>query len=263
MTPSIDPSRYDCVHIDGVGRRLVLERAANVRDLGGFDTPEGTTRFGRILRADQLGTLTEGDVTVLIDAYRVERIVDLRGIDETAASGRGRLVGHVHYELIPIRDRANDPELWERQKALSYAERYLHQLTDHADRFVRAIRHLVGGEGPSVVHCTAGKDRTGLVAMLLLSTAGADDDAVVDDYAATARVPREAKDASRDPRLDEFWAEYLRFADTADVQSAETMTATMKEVLVGVAERWGSPEGYLRTHADDALVERIRTVLVG
>lgn len=262
VIPAIDPSRYDCVHVDGVARRLVLERAANVRDLGGFETPHGTTRFGRVLRADQLGTLSDRDVDVLMGEYRVERIVDLRGIDETGAAGQGRLVDRVHYELIPVRDRANDPELWQRQKALSYAERYLRQLAEHADRFVRAIGHLTGGDGTSIVHCTAGKDRTGLVAMLVLSTAGVDDDAVMDDYAATARVPREFKEASRDPRLDEFWAEYMRFADTADVQTPETMTATMKEVLFGVAERWGSAEGYLRTHADEALVERIRTVLV-
>lgn len=193
----------------------------------------------------------------------MERIVDLRGIDEAGAAGRGRLADLVDYQLIPVRDQANDTYVFEAQKGLSFAERYLSQLEAHADRFVRAVRHLVEGDGPAIVHCTAGKDRTGLVAMLVLSAAGADDDAVIDDYAATARVPPEAKRESRDPVLDEFWAEYMRFADTADVQTPETMTTTMREVLAGVAQRWGSSAHYLATHGDDDLVARIRTVLVG
>ncbi|MEQ8717398.1 MAG: tyrosine-protein phosphatase [Acidimicrobiales bacterium] len=263
MTPVPIPSGYHAVHTDGVARRLVLDRASNVRDLGGFDTPGGKTRFGRVLRADQLGTLSDADVAALTGHIRVERIVDLRGIDEAGAAGSGRLADLVDYRLIPVRDQANDTYTFEAQKGLSYAERYLSQLEHHADRFVRAVRHLVEGDGPAIVHCTAGKDRTGLVAMLLLSTAGVDDEAVVDDYAATARVPPEAKQASRDPILDEFWAEYMRFADTADVQTPETMTATMHEVLAGVADRWGSPAGYLAIHGDDELVTRVRTVLVG
>ena len=57
--------RYEVVHADGIARRVVLERAANVRDLGGFHTPDGVTCFGRILRADQLGMLSDADVVVL------------------------------------------------------------------------------------------------------------------------------------------------------------------------------------------------------
>ena len=254
--------RYEVVHTDGVARRLALERAANVRDLGGFQTPDGLTRFGRIMRADQLGMLSEADLAVLTGKVRVARTVDLRGLDEVAALGRGRLVevGVEHLQL-PIRDRANDPAVSEARRGRPHSESYLQQLEELAERYLAAVEALCH-EAVAIVHCTAGKDRTGLTAMLVLGALGVPDECLIDDYAATARVPSEIKAASRDPKADEFWADYLQHTDTPDAQTPEQMEQTMNAVLEGIRDRWGSVPGYLGAHGGGHLPEHLRRRLL-
>ena len=254
--------RYDVVHTDGVARRLVLERAANVRDLGGFATPDGLTAFGRVLRADQLGMLTDGDVAMLREGAAVVRTVDLRGLDEVGALGRGRLadagVDHLH---LPIRDRANDPEVLAARRGRTPAQVYLDQLEQAPVRYLAAVEALTA-DGTSVIHCTAGKDRTGLSAMLVLGALGVADDAIVDDYAATARVPADVKQASRDPNADAFWADYTRHADTADVQTDASMSVIMRELLELVDGRWGGIPEYFAAYDATPLIDGLRRRLL-
>jgi len=254
--------QYDVVHTDGIARRVVLERAANVRDLGGFQTPDGVTRFGQILRADQLGMLSDADLAVLAGQVGVARTVDLRGLDEVAVLGRGRLVDvgveHVH---LPVRDRANDPEALVVSRELTQAQRYLRALEELAERYVAAVEALTY-DAVAIVHCTAGKDRTGVTAMLVLGALGVPDESLIDDYAATARVPPEIKAASRDPKADDFWANYFVHADIADVPPPEQMEQIMRTVLEGIRDRWGSIQGFLDAHDGVHLRDRLRRRLL-
>ena len=75
--------RYDVVHTDGVARRLVLERAANVRDLGGFALPDGgRTRSCVLLRSDAVHQLSERDVALLVGEWGLRHVIDLRAPGE-------------------------------------------------------------------------------------------------------------------------------------------------------------------------------------
>src|SRR6185369_4931153 len=187
-----------------------LDGTTNMRDLGGLPTADGgRTLPGRILRSDNLQTLSPDDVARLLG------VIDLRTTAEILLEGRGPLRGipevtHRHFSLIPERGHHTDvfaveeddpmgdlPSGWTesllpRQTAAhDQAEppavrSYLGYLADRGDHVVGALRALAAQEpGASVVHCAAGKDRTGVVVALALAVAGVPAEAVVADYAAT------------------------------------------------------------------------------
>jgi protein-tyrosine phosphatase len=183
-------------------RWIPLEGAANVRDLGGLPTTDGrTTRFGRVLRSDNLQGLTERDVALLSDEIGVGHVIDLRSLAEVQREGPGpltRLPGvTVHHlslfvetqiaagvevdKALPWQSRTapEDPE----HRSIGFYQGYLR---DRADSIVSALRVIAHEEAASIVHCAAGKDRTGVVSALALEAAGVAREAVVADYALTA-----------------------------------------------------------------------------
>ena len=180
-----------------------LEGAANVRDLGGLELEGGgRTAAGVMLRADNLQGLTDDDVERLVDDVGVRIVVDLRTGAEVALEGPGPLVAD---RRVDIRHRSLHPEAghltdvtadrlpaW-RQGPLEghddetpVVRAYMSYLSDRPDSIVAALRDVVHGDGPAIVHCAAGKDRTGVVCAFALATAGATREAIVADYVATA-----------------------------------------------------------------------------
>ena len=159
-------------------RRLAWDGCLNVRDLGGYPTPDGhETAWGAIVRADTLSLLTPAGQAALV-AYGIRTIIDLRRPDEVAqhpnpfaqAGLRGITYSHVSFidpALLPA-DRAS---LVFATLAAEYAyllDRFPHQVTT----ILTTIAHA--RPGGVVVHCTGGKDRTGLICALLLDTVGVD-----------------------------------------------------------------------------------------
>ncbi|MDH2424385.1 tyrosine-protein phosphatase [Sphaerisporangium sp. TRM90804] len=195
-------------------RWIALDGAANVRDLGGLPTVDGgTTRFGRVLRSDNLQGLTDADVALLVGELKLADVVDLRTTTEVSLEGPGPLtrvpeVTVHHLTLFPEGGRNTDVEAdtgvpgerarvdgakvlpWQGRREHDDAERrvlgfYHGYLRDRPDSVVAALRVLASGDGAAIVHCAAGKDRTGVVCALALSVAGATREAIVTDYAAT------------------------------------------------------------------------------
>jgi protein-tyrosine phosphatase len=178
-----------------------LEGAVNVRDLGGLPTEDGgTTVGGRLLRADNLQELSPADVAMLVGDYGLTTVVDLRSSHERAAEGPAPLdavdsVRHVHHPVLPELGAATDvvaAALLTRaeQDRSRYpddpaAGHYLGYLEDRPDQVTAALRTIAHSPGPVLVHCAAGKDRTGVVVALALSVAGVRRAAIVADYAAT------------------------------------------------------------------------------
>jgi protein tyrosine/serine phosphatase len=199
---------------------LDLEGAANARDVGGLPTVDGrTTRPGVLLRSDNLQDLTPADVETLVGGLGLRTVVDLRSTGEVHLEGPTPLIGgsvrHHQLSLIPEWDGEPDREEVERavEQAVSdaaqarLAERALPTLdmtpadkepTDLTDHYVgylqnagenvaKALRVLADADsGPTLVHCAAGKDRTGVVVALALSLAGVTREAVVEDYLRSA-----------------------------------------------------------------------------
>ena len=181
---------------------IELDGAVNVRDLGDLPTEDGQkTARARLLRGDNLQDLSAADVRKLVRDIGVTTVVDLRSSNELAAEGPAPLdavasVRHAHHPVLPevgsntdviadallARDRM-DKFRYPRDPVCGH---YLGYLEDRPDQVVGALRSIAHAEGAALVHCAAGKDRTGVVVALALTVAGVPAEAVVADYAASA-----------------------------------------------------------------------------
>ena len=182
-------------------RWVNLAGAANVRDLGGLPARDGaTTRFGRVLRADNLQGLTGEDVDHLVGALGLREVIDLRTSSEVASEGPGplaRLDGITihHCSLLPEAGRRTDVEAADSVLPTAFPSdpgtwdltglHYTHYLSRRPDSVLAALRAIAYASGATVAHCAAGKDRTGVITAMALSVAGVDRDAIVADYVAT------------------------------------------------------------------------------
>lgn len=160
--------------------RLPLEGAKNVRELGGYPTGDGApTKWRSFLRSDSLSGLTDSDITFLYD-YGVRTVVDLRSDEETANSPNPALHHpNLAYHHISLADEGNLKKATE--LSITLKELYLSTLR-HPQTVGRVLKVLAHSEGCSLFHCTAGKDRTGIISMLLLSLAGVSAQDIMANY---------------------------------------------------------------------------------
>ncbi len=190
------------------------EGLANLRDVGGIPTTDGgAIAPGRLLRSDNLQSLTDVDVDDLL-ARGLTDVVDLRSDYEAEMEGPTPLTGHAEVTVHQLslfrewregvgeeKDGAKPDERPEvlPEEALPWvdlepsveignevASHYLSYLVERPDSVVTALRVIAGAPGATLVHCAAGKDRTGTIVALALTLAGADREAVVADYAASS-----------------------------------------------------------------------------
>jgi protein-tyrosine phosphatase len=176
-------------------RWIELDGAVNVRDLGSLPTEDGgTTKSGVLLRSDNLQGLSDKDVRRLADDLGVRTVLDLRTPSEVQLEGPGPLVAeglrHVNLDLIPTWDvtgaGADRIVPHEQREANDLSHFYLTYLDHAGAEVVSALRVIADdSSGAIVVHCAAGKDRTGVVVALALVVAGVRREDVVADYALT------------------------------------------------------------------------------
>lgn len=182
--------RSDLPDIGRDPRRLIrLDAVHNFRDLGGYPTVDGgTTRWRRLFRADGLYRLTDADVEV-VRQLGVRTVIDLRSDGELAERGTFPVEQHsVSFHHVPVIDTswsAIDAE--GEHDAADFLERaYLAMLDEGEERLAEALVTLAAAEAlPAVFHCAAGKDRTGMLAMLVLGCLGVPDEYIIADYALT------------------------------------------------------------------------------
>ncbi|SDM54746.1 tyrosine-protein phosphatase [Nonomuraea jiangxiensis] len=261
--------------MDELTRWIDLEGAVNARDLGGLPTSDGgRTRRGRIFRADNLQGLTSADVSLLVADLGLRHVVDLRSNAEVALEGPGPLtrvpeVRHHHLTLFAEGGRYTDVEAdsIDADRVLPWAERVLDEelrvtgiyfgyLRDRPDSVVSALRAMASADGAALVHCAAGKDRTGVLSALALEVAGATREAIVEDYTATGQ------------RL-ELILKRLRASDTyrVDLDSRPTddhmpRAGYIEQFLSVLDDRFGGPMGWLARHGwTDADTTALRTRL--
>lgn len=181
-------------------RFVDFEGAYNVRDLGGLTATDGTVRTGRIFRADSPSDLTAADRAKVVD-LNVGLVLDLRsGIE--AEAGSWAVADHIQRQNFEVIDPASHPHLSpdagaalpDIVDAQSFADRYELRLTNGAREFVAAANavtdHLASTDSAVLFNCSAGKDRTGLLAAFLLSAVGVDRALIVADYAASTEPMR-------------------------------------------------------------------------
>jgi len=237
-----------------------LEGAVNARDLGGLPGEDGRqTLGGRLLRSDNLQDLSPADVAKLVREIGVTTVVDLRSSAELESEGPAPLdsvagVRHAHHPVLPELGSATDAIAEAmltriRRDRASFPDdptcgHYLGYLEDRPDQVVAALQSVAQAQGAALVHCAAGKDRTGVVVALALTAAGVRPEAVIADYAATGdrveailerlrKSPTYAKDIDSQPVV-------------AHVARPETMAAFLQQMDArhGGVVRWLAEHGF-------------------
>lgn len=230
-----------------------------MRDLGGLPTAEGgRVRRGRLFRADNLGRLEAGDKEIFM-ALGIRTVIDLRRLTEVETMGKvpewtgatwlHHHLEHEHWDHTTYRESIGVTR-W-------LADRYHDLLESGAADIARVVTLLSEVDnGPVVVHCVAGKDRTGLISALTLSLLGVSDEEIALDYAMT-----ELSEAA--------YQEWLRRTDpvaaakTSPPYYVRTPAETMRITLMELRERHGSVFQYLARHGVSRVhVERLRAGLV-
>jgi protein tyrosine/serine phosphatase len=229
-------------------RSLTWDGCVNVRDLGGIPTEDGQrTRSGSVIRSDNIRGLSD-DGWRSLAGHGVVRIVDLRWPEERAEDPPGVAddIEVVHVSVLgPSLDDSRDyfRELDANLDAVDdiadhYAWSYVDFLERNRTHFGAALAAVADADGPVVIHCMGGKDRTGLVAAILLRLAGVSLDQIGADYALSG--PNLAP--TRDPWLATAPNEVVR-------RRWEKLSATpavaMSRVIEDLEGRYGSIAGYL------------------
>lgn len=213
--------------------RISVDETFNFRPVGA-----GFLRPGRLYRSDALHRLTK-DGRATLKTLQIGTVIDLRSALDRRIGGRDRLRGTgATLVSIPIAgtDRHTDPA------TITLRSVYRTILTDYARDLATVIRVIAASEGPVVVHCTAGKDRTGLVSALVLHAVGASREDVLADYALTA------------PNLAGEWSDRMirkvkRIRVVLNDRLIEVLTgapvAVMADTLDWLDAEYGSIDDYL------------------
>ena len=249
--------------VAALGRSLAWDGCFNVRDLGGLETAAGgRTRHGAVVRSDNVRRLSARGWEAAL-AHGVRRVVDLRFENEEP----GEPDAHAAVEVVSLPlhgpHRPAETEAFERRMSEAddiapvFTAGYIRML-QRTDRVGAAVAAIADADPDHcvVVHCFAGKDRTGLVSALLLTLVGVPDDVVAADYAAS------------DPgvaRLCESW--FSSAGSTAERELRERICRSpedsMRGVLAWLRESAGGADGYLREAGlDERRIERLRQRLL-
>ena len=228
--------------VSGIQERLIkLGGARNFRDLGGYPTEGGRVRWAQVYRSDTLAELSSEDVTTLA-GLGVQTVYDLRR-DEECARDPGRLAC-TRLQLPSRRISDTDPATLQ---TAAEAERwllddYVGMLANAGPVFGHLFSMLAGPScAPAVFHCTAGKDRTGLTAALLLAALGVDRSVILDDYELT----NDLKPAALVPDVvDLFVAEGIGREAALAILGAPRWA--MAEALEVVDDTYGGIDDYLQ-----------------
>ncbi|OHV47440.1 tyrosine-protein phosphatase [Pseudofrankia sp. BMG5.36] len=177
---------------------IQLAGAHNVRDLGGLPAGGGTVRPRVLLRGDNLDSLTTEDIALLRDDVGLRGVVDLRAPFENPKEAEWfpQLgVTWLHEPLMDFTGLSNQQAMRDRI-GNDYTSFYGVMLEGSGAGLARILEFLVSGpRTPALVHCAAGKDRTGIVTSVLLAVAGVERDAIVADYLATEQRIQAVREA--------------------------------------------------------------------
>jgi protein-tyrosine phosphatase len=251
-----------------------LDGAVNVRDVGGLPTTDGgETVPGRLLRADNLQDLSPADVSLLVGTFGLTTVVDLRSAFELAAEGPAPLdsvsgVRHMHHSIVPQVGDTSDvvaTALLARREADlrrfpsdRWCGHYLGYLEDRPDEVAAAMQSIARSAGAAIVHCAAGKDRTGVIVALALSVAGVTREAIVADFVATGE--RAEAVIGRLLTSSTYRDDVSGTPVESHVPRAGTMDAFLAEVdkLYGGVSNWLADHGF--TDEDHSLLyAKLRT----
>lgn len=234
------------------GRVLRWEALLNARDLGGLPAAAGVVAHGAVIRSDALYRLSDAGRTALRD-HGVRTVIDMRTPNELALNPyelEGVAVAHIAQQT---------EDMWESTRGLRLGrvatDTTMLQLA--RSRFVRIAEAIAGApKGGVLFHCHVGKDRTGLMSMVLLDLVGTPADVIAADYAMTATG------------LASLFAELIAKAESESqrtrlTEEAKSRPEVMYEIHAAFRERHGGAEAYLSAGGmSDASIDTLRARLL-
>ena len=220
-------------------RRLALDGAVNFRDIGGYETESGATiKWQTLYRADGLSNLSEADIDVM-RRLGISSVLDLRTTLEF--EGGTFPVEHVAVELhhLPLMNDVPDPEAFKTIPGF-LATSYVEMLESASTEIAKGLRIVLDPANlPAIVHCSVGKDRTGVLTALILGLLEIPRSVIIDDYALSADVMHHVRD-----RLVARYPEATDLIENAD-EIFSAAPRNMEFFLDAVTEKWGSIEAYV------------------
>jgi protein-tyrosine phosphatase len=245
-------------------RHIKLENVINFRDLGGYRAGDGrTVAWRRLFRSGEFRNMTGGDLDRLTGEIGLTTVLDLRSVPEVERQGVGLLEGaDIKYRNIAFMTDDDDPE--------ANASRYAHcthmgefylemaRQKDYGKRIIEALEVIAdSGNHPLVFHCAVGKDRTGMLAAVLLSLLGVAEKDIIEDYTLS------------EPYMDELLARLKNNPQKSDPPLDipdyfwKASPESMKLFLSMLREEYGSARGYMEAQgADSSLTERLEKALL-
>lgn len=204
-------------------RHYPMKGISNFRDLGGYACKDGITKWGVFFRSTSLHKALKEDMEIL-EYLGISQVLDLRYPHERekmpdlpvkGADWMGiSLMGPIAAEQLRVNDTVEDTRT---------LIRMYRQIINHARTEIRdAVRAMIEAEGPALFHCAAGKDRTGIIAMLLLCAVGVSREDIIADY--------------------EMSHHYIR-TFTTDISGSHG--SNMQRLLDEIVKKWGSAAGFL------------------
>jgi protein-tyrosine phosphatase len=246
-----DPQVSDLVMADG--RRLELTGVLNLRDLGGYPLAcGGSIRWRRLFRSDALHQL-DAEGAAVLTGLGIRSVVDLR-TDAEAEVAPSALTG-VPAAVTHISLLSGDLQAL----PLDLEAIYQFMITECGPAIAAAIRVLcVPGALPALVHCSAGKDRTGVVVALMLAALGVSDEVVAADYALSAHY----LDPERTPVIGHLQAS-TGLGENLTVSLLGSPPELILSALSWARDAGGSVAGYLEGHGLPASdLAQLRTALM-
>jgi protein tyrosine/serine phosphatase len=222
-------------------RHVVLDGCFNFRDLGGYLTHDGRrVRRGRLFRSDGLHELSARDVAHLREQLRIRDVIDLRTPSEVRSDLQRALIAppvrYHHVSLLEVEE--SQPRQLAPGETFELDRFYVAMMRRGSKGVARVLELIANASDPAVFHCAAGKDRTGVVAALVLALLGVDDAQIAEDYALTQRGLKGIAARLRRTRgYTELWRDL-------PPETLHARAETMHAWLARVRDEWGSPQGY-------------------
>jgi protein-tyrosine phosphatase len=237
---------------DSAKRHVVLQGAANFRDLGGYTTADGHhVKWGEIYRSADISKLTDADLAVLKEK-KINYDVDLRGRQESAQAP-DKINPGTDYILCPA---GSNNSLNDWMKSIVHAKGsagdslmlvYYSKTDSLAARYKPFFGKLLGlpDDQGLVFHCTAGKDRTGIGAALLLYSLGVPYDTIVSDYLASNYYRKDAN-----AKMVNQMVKYMHIDEQVATDMASVKKEDLDATFNAIVKQYGSIDIFLRTQLD-------------
>jgi protein-tyrosine phosphatase len=222
-------------------RIFEFEQVFNFRDLGGYHTADGRqVRWRRIFRSAEPHRMTPQEAERVRSELALRTVIDFRAVEEAShPRGLGPLVAppveRIHFPMGNARSK------YEAREAGAWEPDFVSLLEGHANDWAEAVRVLAREETyPALFHCVTGKDRTGVLATLVLDVLGVDDETIIQDYSLSQQA--------MDMLIARLRSRGVIAADEPPNPALGVSPAAMRTLVDLLNERYDGARGFLKAH---------------